>query len=298
MLRVVVHFHLYYMDLLDKYLERISLLNKLKCTFTLYLTSSVVNNETEQGKLNYNLVQISLKKFNLVNKCKIITVPNIGYDIGPFVHVINFIDLDSYDLVLKIHTKNETGTNVTCLNGVDYTDKDWSDLLIDSVLKNKNTISKIFSIFEKYSDVNMVSSKYCTTSDEFYYKKHIKKVNEILNKISLPTVESIEFCAGTIFWARASIFKLIQNKYTIDSFIDSRNNKSDIDCTLAHTFERLFGVLAKTNNGKIKTVGFRNNKKVFIKKMKNYSRFFYENRETEKKHTIKLLRCNIYKHLK
>lgn len=282
------------MDLLDKYLERISLLNKAKCTFALYLTSSVVNKETEQ----YKLVQASLEKFNLFDKCKIITVPNVGYDIGSFVYVINNIDLDSYDLVLKIHTKNETGTNVTCLNGVNYTDKDWTELLIDSVLKNKNTISKIFSIFKKNLDINMVSSKYCTTSEEFYYKKHIKKVNEILNKISLPTVESIEFCAGTIFWARASIFKLIQNKYTIESFVDSRNNKSDIDCTLAHTFERLFGVLAKINNGKIKTVGFRNNKKVFIKKMKNYSRFFYENRKTEKKQTIKILRINIYKRLK
>ena len=298
MLRVAVHFHLYYMDLLDKYLERISLLNKSKCIFTLYLTSSVVNNDSEQGKFNHKLVQTSLDKYNLANKCKIITVPNIGYDIGPFVHVINSIDLDSYDLVLKIHTKNVIGTNVTNLNGVNYTDRDWTELLIDSVLKNKNIISKIFSIFKKNLDINMVSSRYCTTSDEFYYKRHIKKVNEILNKISLPAVESIEFCAGTIFWARTSIFKLIQNKYTIESFIDSRNNKSDIDCTLAHTFERLLGVLAKTNNGKIKTVGFRNNKKVFIKKMKNYSRFFYENRETEKKQTIKILRINIYKRLK
>jgi hypothetical protein len=286
------------MDLLDKYLERISFLNKSKCIFTLYLTSSVVNNDSEQGKFNHKLVQTSLDKYNLANKCKIITVPNIGYDIGPFVHVINSIDLDSYDLVLKIHTKNEIGTNVTNLNGVNYTDRDWTELLIDSVLKNKNIISKIFSIFKKNLDINMVSSRYCTTSDEFYYEKHIKKVNEILYKISLSTVESIEFCAGTIFWARASIFKLIQNKYTIESFVDSRNNNSDIDCTLAHTFERLFGVLAKTNNGKIKTVGFRNNKKVFIKKMKNYSRFFYENRETEKKQTIKILRINIYKRLK
>ena len=286
------------MDLLDKYLERISLLNNSKCIFTLYLTSSVVNNDSEQGKFNHKLVQTSLDKYNLANKCKIITVPNIGYDIGPFVHVINSIDLDSYDLVLKIHTKNEKGSNVTALNGVNYTDKDWSELLIDSVLKNKSTISKIFSIFKKNLDINMVSSRYCTTSDEFYYKKHINKVNEILNDISLPTVESIEFCAGTIFWARTSIFKLIQNKYTIESFVDNRNNRSDIDCTLAHTFERLFGVLAKTNNGKIKTVGFRNNKKVFIKKMKNYSRFFYENRETEKKQTIKILRINIYKRLK
>jgi hypothetical protein len=286
------------MDLLDKYLERISLLNKSKCIFTLYLTSSVVNNDSEQGKFNHKFVQTSLDKYNLANKCKIITVPNIGYDIGPFVHVINSIDLDSYDLVLKIHTKNEIGTNVTNLNGVNYTDRDWTELLIDSVLKNKNIISKIFSIFKKNLDINMVSSRYCTTSDEFYYEKHINKVNEILSDISLPTVESIEFCAGTIFWARTSIFKLIQNKYTIESFVDNRNNRSDIDCTLAHTFERLFGVLAKTNNGKIKTVGFRNNKKVFIKKMKNYSRFFYENRETEKKQTIKILRINIYKRLK
>ena len=290
------------MDLLDKYLERISLLNNSKynskCFFTIYLTSSVVNNETELGKSNLKLVQTSLDKYNLANKCKIITVPNIGYDIGPFVHVINSIDLDSYDLVLKIHTKSDKGSNETVLNGVNYTDKDWSELLIDSVLKNKNTISKIFSIFKKNLDINMVSSRYCTTSDEFYYKKHINKVNEILNDISLPTVESIEFCAGTIFWARTSVFKLIQNKYTIESFVDNRNNRSDIDCTLAHTFERLFGVLANTNNGKIKTVGFRNNKKVFIKKMKNYSRFFYENRETEKKQTIKILRINIYKRLK
>ena len=298
MFRVAIHFHLYYMDLLDKYLERISLLNNSKCFFTIYLTSSVVNNETELGKSNLKSVQTSLDKYNLANKCKIITVPNIGYDIGPFVHVINSIDLDSYDLVLKIHTKNEKGSNVTALNGVNYTDKDWSELLIDSVLKNKSTISKIFSIFKKNLDVNMVSSKYCTTSDEFYYKKHIKKVNEILNKISLPAVESIEFCAGTIFWARTSIFKLIQNKYTIESFVDSRNNMSDIDCTLAHTFERLFGVLANSNNGKIKKIAYRNLKKEAIEILKDYSRFFYENRETEKKHTIKVLRINIYKHLK
>ena len=286
------------MDLLDKYLERISLLNKSKCIFNLYLTSSVVNNGTELGKLNYKLVQASLDKFNLANKCKIILVPNIGYDVGPFVHVINSIDLDSYDLVLKIHTKNEKGTNVTALNSVNYTDKDWSEILLYSVLNNKNAVSKIFSIFEKNLDVNMVSSKYCTISDEFYYKKHIKKVNDILNNISLSTVETIEFCAGTIFWARASIFKPIQNKYIIESFVDSRNNKSDIDCTLAHTFERLFGVLAKSNNGKIKKVAYRNLKKVAMEILKDYLRFFYENRETEKKHTIKVLRINIYKHIK
>lgn len=297
MLRVAVHFHLYYIDLLDKYLKRISLLNKSKCVFTLYITSSF-NNLTVQGSSNYKLIQTSVDKFNLANKCKVIAVPNIGYDIGPFMHVINCIDLDSYDLVLKVHTKNEQGDNLTCLNGIYYTDKEWSELLIDSVLRNKKSISKIFSIFENDLDVNMVSSKYCTISDEFYYKKHIKKVNEILNIISLPVVESIEFCAGTFFWARASIFKLIQNKYTIESFVDSRNNKSDIDCTLSHTFERLFGVLAKSNNGKIKKVGYRNLKKVTKEILKDYLRFFYENRETEKKHTIKVLRINIYKHIK
>lgn len=72
------------MDLLDKYLESISLLNNSKCFFTIYLTSSVVNNETELGKSNLKLVQTSLDKYNFANKCKIITVSNIGYDIGLF----------------------------------------------------------------------------------------------------------------------------------------------------------------------------------------------------------------------
>ena len=42
----------------------------------------------------------------MFNNAKIITVPNKGYDIYPFLIVLSKVKLDEYDYILKIHTKN------------------------------------------------------------------------------------------------------------------------------------------------------------------------------------------------
>ena len=89
---LLVHLHLFYKEQLD------FMINKLKnisnCKWDLYVTMPVENNEIEE----------KLKKFK--PNTKIIIVDNIGYDIWPFIQVVQSINLDNYDYILKIHTKN------------------------------------------------------------------------------------------------------------------------------------------------------------------------------------------------
>ena len=41
---------------------------------------------------------------------KIEIVENLGFDLGPFIHVLNEVNLDDYSYVIKLHTKRDIPT--------------------------------------------------------------------------------------------------------------------------------------------------------------------------------------------
>ena len=89
--KISVHLHLYYVDQLDDLLSRLQCLNGY--SYDLYVTL-INNDEFIRNKI-------------LVFKpdAYIWQVPNLGYDIGPFIDFFHKIDLDDYDYIIKVQTK-------------------------------------------------------------------------------------------------------------------------------------------------------------------------------------------------
>ena len=90
--KILVHLHLYYHNQIDYFIGKLK--NICNCDWDLYVTICEENEESKN------------KILQLKPDAKIIKVENIGYDIWPFIQVCRMVNLDDYDYVLKIHTKN------------------------------------------------------------------------------------------------------------------------------------------------------------------------------------------------
>ena len=89
--KLLVHLHLYYHDQLGYFISK---LKNITCAYDLYVTYTTENKETND----------KLHKFK--NDVHLLLLENKGYDLYPFIEVINRVNLDDYTYILKLHTKN------------------------------------------------------------------------------------------------------------------------------------------------------------------------------------------------
>ncbi|MBQ2068723.1 MAG: hypothetical protein II465_01190, partial [Bacteroidales bacterium] len=89
--RLLVHFHVYYEDQIPWFLEKLGNING--CEWDLYVTYSAL------GEASRAMI---LSAFPLA---RMMELGNIGYDLWPFIKVLKSVDVDSYDYVMKLHTK-------------------------------------------------------------------------------------------------------------------------------------------------------------------------------------------------
>lgn len=176
------------------------------------------------------------------------TVPNLGYDVGPFIYRINSLDLDKYDYIIKLHTKAK-GKSAKFFSGkIAFNRNFWGPYLIDSLLKSPKTVADNLAVFSD-EKVGMIGC------DLFYITQDmmLDDVNGVLTRLGLIEVTgSYSFVAGTMFMVRAKLFKLLQNIYTIEDFTPSKHTTDD--GTLAHVFERALGVMITQSGYEIRGV--------------------------------------------
>lgn len=244
--KILVCVHIYYHNQVDYIIEKLR--NIKKFDYDLYVTYSQENNETKEKFLNFN------------KDTKFLLTQNIGYDIYPFLVLIDKIDLDNYDCLLKLHTKNHDK----------YGSYNWRDDLYENLLDTENIFRNNFNKLKKYG---MVGSKKWIfkmgdklPEDSWLYEK-------ICTKIGVEPIKA-KFVGGTIFLARIEIIKKIKelNLLNLD-FMDIKM-KTGGSSSLAHVVERLFGVICKQMN--LKIYG-SNQVKMFSKKWKkNFVNNFFQ----------------------
>ena len=90
---ILVHLHLFYPEM---WLELKTCINNIASyPFKLYVT--MVNEHQDvinDIKMSFNYPHIEI-------------VENRGYDIGPFINIINKTNLDDYSYIVKLHTKRD-----------------------------------------------------------------------------------------------------------------------------------------------------------------------------------------------
>ena len=92
MKKILVHLHIYYPSLYD---ELKSYINNITDGFDLYVSM------VEEHKDIIDDLQNNFKNVNID------IVENRGYDVGPFIEVLNKVNLDDYSYIIKLHTKRD-----------------------------------------------------------------------------------------------------------------------------------------------------------------------------------------------
>lgn len=245
--------HLFYQDMWDKIYGYLKNLEEIKA-FDLYITLAQWNEE---------LVQRIKKSFNSNINISVQIVNNpAGADIHPFIHILNQVNLDNYDIVFKLHTKRTiignrvrlpdwTGMHFYIGNGL------WFDFLYNAIL-GKSNVKQVVEKFDKEPKIGCIAFKPLVRKvgyDKIQIQK-LTKDNVIAKEINP------DICYGTIFAIRSKILKNIQHCYTDEDFKPDRDaksgNYSDKFCQRSWFFEYYLGYIVYAQGYEFGYVGFKN----------------------------------------
>ena len=235
MSKLLTVLHVLYHDQVDYFIDKLSNINGIE--WDLVVTYSEFSAETEA----------KLKIFK--PDVKMLQVGNAGYDVWPFIQVIQNIDFDEYEYVLKLHTKGQSKQR---LNGVNFKEWLWRDLLVKALLKSRSRFAACIRLLETQSDIGMLCSYELYKDMDGVLPEECEMLQNEAERISLEVTDEY-FCAGTIFLARLDVFrKLKEIEFSEESW--GNLNKSHGNGTLAHVYERILCLLVADEGYRIETI--------------------------------------------
>lgn len=279
MKKMAVHLHIHYIDQLPQILCYLK--NLEGADYDLFVTTTASTDSLSALKSAYPMA-------------KIWNVPNLGYDIGPFVDFLHHINLNDYECVLKLHTKGKTSKNYTLLNGNRFDNALWGRVLWDSQLATKERLQTNLKILESNTTVGMVGSKYCLTKSPKDYGKLLKEINQQLQKLNFFPVTKLSFVAGSMYLVRAKCLEPLLY-YKINDFVTTDGNVKE--GTLAHVVERIIGALVEAQGYTIRAVRHNGYGLHFL--IVSIKRFIFQKKITASgKQLIKVCKIPVYSKLK
>lgn len=224
--KIGIHLHLFYVDLLDEFIEYF---NNIPYEFDLFI--SVVDKEVVCEVQNKSSAIKNVKSINIK------VVANRGRDVAPFI--VDFSnELLKYDYVCHVHSKKSLYT------GREQTG--WRTYLLDGLMGSENLVRNIFYRFETIPDAGLI---YPETFSEISYIGHswlsnTKSRDELLSRLGIMGIKPkkyIDFPMGTMFWARGEAIKRFFKANIRTSDFPKENKQND--GTIAHAFERCLGMV-------------------------------------------------------
>ena len=225
--RIALHLHAYYPDLLDEILTHLSG-NQIRPDLFISVPTELTREIITQQLSSYagNVVDIKV-------------VPNRGRDIGPFLDTFEKIFIHQYDIVGHLHTKKTQ---------VDIMGRDWFSFLLENLLGGENKMADIIlGRMATDSSIGMVFP------DDPYivgWEKDLPYAEPLAQKLGLQQLpRHFLFPIGTMFWTRVEALLPFVNLNL--TWQDYPKEPVPYDGTMLHAFERLFSLVASKQ-------GFRN----------------------------------------
>lgn len=230
--KILVHVHVYYHEQVDYIISKLQ--NITDCNFKLFVTYSEENKETNDKFLNFSSDTTFIKVYNL------------GYDILPFITVLQAVNLDEYDYILKLHTKNYRKKTNYRFYGKGF---DWRNLLFDAILSSKKRFKTCLKQLED-KKTGMIGSGTCIEKMSDKVPENCELFNEVCERFNVANTKG-HFIAGTMFLVKADLFKMVQS-FDIKEGDFKPSFRSDSSEDISRAMERLFGVLVERQGYKIK----------------------------------------------
>ena len=221
-LNIAIVVHLYYEDMLDDILDRLSSLD-MPVNYRYYFT--LVNGSSTISQKRW----IEKRILSRLPESVIIKVDNKGLDIGGFFKTLEYIYSEgrSYNYILKLHTKK------SLLTSGKYFGNRWNSDLLQIV--NDNVYPRLIS------GSDMIGSSKWLISDNLN--------RNLINQIEIPAYGN-KFIGGTMFWVKYDIIKTNITQKIIDKYYplleDGYTYQLNSDNELyTHSFERILGYLVR-----------------------------------------------------
>jgi lipopolysaccharide biosynthesis protein len=170
----------------------------------------------------------------------VVSYPNHGRDVLPFLYVLaHIIDLD-YQAVCKVHSKKSKHR----LDG-----DQWRDDVFNKLFGDKQTIAACLQQIQAGAGVVAPIGHLLDASN--YWGSNSKRVTELALKMGCPEdwVDNFYFPAGTMFWfAPKALQPILELNLTAADF---EPEVGQVDGTTAHAVERLIGLAVMKSGYKI-----------------------------------------------
>jgi lipopolysaccharide biosynthesis protein len=157
---------------------------------------------------------------------EVLQFPNHGRDVFPFVHLLNSGLLTQYTLIGKLHTKRSTHRG------------DGSSWL-DDCLKCLLRIKEVNALMQDKT-IGMIAPAGRVGGKDYLEASWWKLLGLSARAGWSLSRDEVRFPVGTMFWARAEALAAIARLGLTQS--DFEAEAGQLDGTMAHAIERLFGV--------------------------------------------------------
>lgn len=239
--RLAVILHLYYEDLSE---EIASYLHNIPLPFDLYIS-------TKDGAAENRIKEIFGSCPN-VAKIEIRSPGNRGRDILPFNLIYKDIYPEKYDLICKIHSKK------SLFNEGHST---WRGYLFDNLLGSTQIVKTILYYFMTDASLGMLYPRtYIGVKDynnQDPWRDNWDNCEKLAKRLEIHISRgmSLDFPSGSMFWFRPTALNpLYELNLTADDF---EKEKGQLDATVAHAIERMFGQITQKAGFTIRKVYFR-----------------------------------------
>ncbi|MDD2564391.1 MAG: rhamnan synthesis F family protein [Salinivirgaceae bacterium] len=232
--RVVFVIHAFYPEVFGEILEQLSREFSGKETKRpIILVSTTANSvDVVNEMLGKALFQFQVFQFD-----------NRGRDILPFLRILKNIDDDGV-MIVKIHTKKSNHRLTGDL---------WRKELFDSLLTAKNIFRGV-TYFNHNPNVGIIGPKGHLVPMSLYFGGNALALQFFCGKfgISVEVLKSLNFVAGSMFFARLSALQPLLDLEIPDEMFEQEAGQND--GTMAHAIERVFSLsCALCNMGLVDT---------------------------------------------
>lgn len=188
-----------------------------------------------------NFGSIELEKITAaLPLAKIVQVPNAGQDIGALIALDTQVDLTRYDFICKIHSKK----------GAKEPDR-WRHALLRGTLGSPKQVDKIIESFSRDSRLVLAGASQLYLHGPTYMWQNSETLGNVFSGLIGNfdyMTENWGFIGGTCFWIRGAAFAEVRDAL---STVEFKAAAYTDDGTIAHSVERLFGMIVALKKGSV-----------------------------------------------
>lgn len=284
-MRILVHVHVFHKEIWPEIRDLLCNLDQFD--WDLYITT-VHNDFCFDKSIGCSARRVSVN-----------IIENKGYDVGPFIWVLQHVDTDKYDYVIKLHTKRNVPYDAIigkyCVGGSMWRRKSLS------FIRSKNNINLCLSSMESNTHTGMCGDRQLIMEDSFDSDSLSLEGARIIMDKHFSYTGNIKFIAGTMFIAKMDALRpILKIGVSLNDFSES---SSDRKSSLAHALERVFGALIIAQGFEIEDCFTKKYINLFyLDDIRNFSiklllfirRFIFQYKKTKHRKIIKILKIPVY----